>query len=101
MKPTDPNHTPKRWLRNTVDGTIYEWNQRLSEHPKCVEISDALLFPQAYVQAPSQAPEPTEEVKKRGRPKKDLNVEEMEAAVTQPPFTTTDFSADVGRGWPK
>jgi hypothetical protein len=108
MKPTDPNHKPKRWLRNRNDGTLYEWNEILSENALCEEIPDSMVFPAAYVNTASQAPDTavtgdfgTELVKKKGRPKKDLGVAEMEAAVTPGPFSSADFSAEVGKGWPK
>ena len=101
MKPTDPNHKPKRWLRNRNDGTLYEWNEILSENALCEEIPDAMVFPAAYANVASQAPQTAETPKKQGRPKKDLGVAEMEAAVTPGPFTSSDFSAEVGKGWPK
>lgn len=103
MKPTDPRHVPKRWLRNKVDATIYEWNEILAENPKCEEVHDAILFPRAYANIPSQLPEDTasEAPKKRGRPKKDLGLDEMLESQAPPAFTSDDFSTEVGRGWPK
>lgn len=106
MKPTDPCHVPKRWLRNKIDGTIYEWNEILAENAKCEEIPDWLMFPNAYIQTASQAPQFEEQApepakKKGGRPRKDLNVDEMVESQTPPPFTSDEFSAEVGKGWPK
>lgn len=106
MKPTDPRHVPKRWLRNKFDGTIYEWNPILAENAKCEEIPDWLMFPDAYVNTGSQVPDnlPDDALppkKKGGRPKKDLGVDEMVASQTPPPFTSDEFSAEVGKGWPK
>lgn len=105
MKPTDPQHKPKRWLRNRLDGTIYEWNEILAENAKCEEVSDMLLFPEAYIRTASQMPNLEEAsaktARKPGRPKKDLGVDEMVESQTQPPFSSEDFSADVSRGWPK
>jgi hypothetical protein len=105
MKPTNPRHVRKRWLRNKLDGTIYEWNEVLAENAKCEEIDDCMLFPDAYVRVASQAPQPVEFAeapkKKGGRPKKDLGLEEMVESQTPPPFSNEDFNVEVGKGWPK
>ena len=105
MKPTAPRHKPKRWLRNRVDGTIYEWNEILAENAKCEEVSDMLLFPEAYVRTASQMPvfeeRVNESTKKRGRKPKDLGVDEMVESQVQPPFSSDDFSLDASKGLPK
>lgn len=35
-----------RYLRNTKDGTIYEWHPILAEHPLCEEVSEEEVFPE-------------------------------------------------------
>jgi hypothetical protein len=99
MKPTDPNHKPKRWLRVKRDGFLYEWDPILANNAACEEVADHVLFPEMYV----QNPEPTTQ-KQRGRPKKDLGAEQLAATAKEnenpPPFSTDEFSTDVGRGWP-
>lgn len=105
MKPTDPRHVPKRWLRNVLDGTIYEWNEILAQNAKCEEVGDWMIHPEAYVKTASQIPEvdgkAAEVTKKRGRLKKDLGVDEMLESQTPPPFTSSELSTEVGKGWPK
>jgi hypothetical protein len=105
MKPTNPRHVPKRWLRNKLDGTIYEWNEILAENAKCEEVEDAMLYPDAYVKVASQAPQFEEQApkpkNKGGRPRRDLGLEEMVESQTPPPFSNEDFNVEVGKGWPK
>lgn len=93
-------------MRKKVDGTIYEWHEVLAENAKCEEVEDAMLFPQAYVKIASQAPDnlPDDALppkKRGGRPRKDLGVDEMVASQTPPPFTSDEFSTEVGKAWPK
>jgi len=38
-----------RYLRNVVDGTIYEWHPILAEHPKCTEVSEEQAFPERFI----------------------------------------------------
>jgi hypothetical protein len=38
----------KRWLKHREDGTIYEWNEILSVHPKCMEVTYEVAFPERF-----------------------------------------------------
>lgn len=38
-----------RWLRNKVDGTIYEWDRYLAANPKCEEVSEEIAFPEKFL----------------------------------------------------
>lgn len=38
----------KRFLRNVVDGTIYDWNERLAANPKCVEVTYEEAYPERF-----------------------------------------------------
>jgi hypothetical protein len=100
MKPTDPTHTPKRWLRVKRDGFLFEWDPILANNTACEEVADHIVFPEKY----AENPEPTTP-RQKGRPRKNLGVEQLEQKVTEaenpPTFTSDDFSAEVGKGWPK
>ena len=38
-----------RWLRNTIDGTIYGWNEILAENPKTEEVTEEQAFPEKFM----------------------------------------------------
>lgn len=40
-----------RYLKNTKDGTIYEWNELLAQHPLCKEITELEAFPEKFIPA--------------------------------------------------
>ena len=40
-----------RWLRNKIDGTIYEWDRYLAANPKCEEVSEEVAFPEKFLTA--------------------------------------------------
>jgi hypothetical protein len=90
-----------RYLRNKVDGTIYEWHPALADNPKCVEVTEEEAFPARKIEkALAETP------LKKGRPKKvELEVVELEEAVraeeTPVNFTSEDFGIEASKGWPK
>jgi hypothetical protein len=99
-----------RWLRNKVDGTIYEWDRYLAGNPKCEEVSEEEAFPDRFPTRPIQFAEPLptseevaasmagleveieEEVKpaRRGRKRKD-------DIPAEPAYTNEDLNEEVTR----
>ena len=39
----------RRWLRNIVDGEIYEWDEILAENPRTEEVTEEQAFPEKFV----------------------------------------------------
>lgn len=48
-RPKKPQATGNRYLRNKVDGFIYDYNEQLAKHPKCEEVSEEVAFPERFV----------------------------------------------------
>lgn len=81
-----------RYLRNTVDGFIYEWNEILSRHPKCEEVTEEEAYPERF--AP---PAVIERARRRAKPL-DLSTDD----IPEPPvYTPPELSAEAARGWPE
>ena len=40
-----------RYLRNRVDGFIYEWSAQLAAHPKCEEVTEEEAYPERFIKA--------------------------------------------------
>ena len=38
-----------RWLRNTHDGEIYEWDEILAENPRTEEVTEEQAFPEKFL----------------------------------------------------
>ena len=38
-----------RWLKNTADGEIYEWDEILADNPKTVEVTEEQAFPEKFI----------------------------------------------------
>lgn len=38
-----------RWLRNTKDGEIYEWDEILAENPLTEEVTEEQAFPEKFL----------------------------------------------------
>ena len=72
-----------RWLRNTVDGTIYGWNEILAENPKTEEVAEEQAFPEKFM---------TKEQKSR-KPKVNLKTKE----VVKPDNTPIELAEEVTR----
>lgn len=78
-----------KYLRNIVDGTIYEWNELLAVHPKCEPVTEEQAFPERFLR-----PEVVAEVKKRGRPPLALKTENI---PTPPPIENEALNKDASR----
>lgn len=81
-----------RYLRNKVDGTIYEWHPILAKNPKCEEVSEEEVFPERF--AP---PVVMEKAKRRSR----KIVLETDDIPEEPVYTSPELSADASRNLPE
>jgi hypothetical protein len=76
----------KKFLRNKVDSTIYEWSAVLAKNPKCEEVSEQIAFPENF-QTKNQ----------KGRKSKvDLGPE-----LQEPDMTNPALAEEAAKGWPK
>ena len=76
-----------RWLKNIVDGEIYEWDPILAENPKTEEVTEEQAFPEKHIPK-----------KQKGRKAKvDLTTEEQEA----PDNTPAELAEEASRGLPE
>ena len=76
-----------RWLRNTVDGTIYGWNGILAENSKTEEVTEEQAFPEKFM---------TKDQKSR-KPKVNLKTKE----VIKPDNTPIELAEEVTRNMEK
>lgn len=81
-----------RYLRNKVDGFIYEWHPILAKNPKCEEVSEEEVFPERF--AP---PVVMEKAKRRSR----KIVLETDDIPEEPVYTSPELSADASRNLPE
>ena len=76
-----------RWLKNKVDGEIYEWDPILAENPKTEEVTEEQAFPEKHIPK-----------KQRGRPAKvNLATEEPK----EPDNTPAELAEEASRGLPE
>jgi hypothetical protein len=81
-----------RYLRNKVDGFIYEWNEILARHPKCEEVTEEEAYPERF------APASVVEKAKRRTKRIELSTDD----IPEPPvYTSPELSADASRGLPE
>jgi hypothetical protein len=80
-----------RYLRNKVDGFIYEWNETLARHPKCEEVTEEEAYPERFATAV------VEKAKRRAK-KLDLATDDI---PEQPVYTSPELSADASRDLPE
>jgi hypothetical protein len=84
-----------RYLRNRVDGTIYEWDEILAENLKCEEVTEEEAYPERFIKP--EMVETVEKVRKRTKKSLDLTTEEV---PEPPPYTDPELAADASRGLP-
>ena len=77
----------KRFLRNKVDGTIYEWDAILAKNIKCEEVTEEIAYPENF-QTKTQ----------KGRKSKVDIGPEPEA---EPETTNPALAEEAAKGWPK
>jgi hypothetical protein len=76
-----------RWLRNTVDGEIYEYDEILAENPKTEEVTEEQAFPEKFIPK-----------KQRGRKAKVT----LETEVPEEPDNTpAELAEEASRGLPE
>lgn len=86
----------KRYLRHKFDGTIYEWNPILAEHPKCEEVTELQAFPERFVNK-EQIEKVETSLAEKGVPA--LNLETIESLLADPlPIVNEDINRDATRG---
>ena len=84
-----------KYIKNKVDGTIYEWDEVLAKNPKCEEVTEQQAYPERFVQP--EMVEAVEKVRKRTKKALDLTTEEVPEA---PPYTDPELSAEASKGLP-
>jgi hypothetical protein len=80
-----------RYLRNKVDGFIYEWNEILARHPKCEEVTEEEAYPERFAGA-------VVEKAKRRMKKIDLTTDDI---PEEPVYSSPELSADASRDLPE
>ena len=99
-----------KYLRHTLDGTIYEWHPILAENPLCREVTEMDAYPERFI--PEHAVERVEKAKATRAAKATkagLTVEAEPAPtgldlftniITDEPDALEVFSADASKGLP-
>jgi hypothetical protein len=86
-----------KYLRNKVDGFIYEWHPILAKNPRCEEVTEEEAFPERFVK-----PAQVETVKKTRVARKtkalDLSTDDFEEAFT---YVSPEIEADASRNLPE
>jgi len=72
-----------RWLRNTVDGTIYGWNEILAENPKTEEVTEEQAFPEKFMTKEQKSRKPKVKLGTKNIPVKKTSKVELEEEVTR------------------
>lgn len=82
-----------KYIKNKVDGTIYEWDEILAKNPKCEEVTEEQAYPERFIKA-----EMNDTVKKvRGRTKTSLSLDTEE--IPEPPeFSNEELNQEASRG---
>lgn len=80
-----------RYLRNKVDGFIYEWDEILARHPKCEEVTEQEAFPERFKTAA------VAKANKRAK-KIELVADDI---IDEPVYNSPELSADASRDLPE
>jgi len=72
-----------RWLRNTVDGTIYGWNEILAENPKTEEVTEEQAFPEKFMTKEQKSRKSKVKLETKSIPVKKTSRVELEEEVTR------------------
>lgn len=73
-----------RYLKNVVDGFIYEWNEILAANPLCREVTEEEAYPEKFIP----------EAQKGRKPKVSLTTEEIPEA----PAGNAELRAEASKG---
>jgi hypothetical protein len=80
-----------RYLRNKLDGFIYEWHPILANNALCEEVTEEEAYPERFINSSVE--------KARKRPKKlDLSSDDI---VEPPVYTSPELAADASRNLPE
>jgi len=74
-----------RYLRNTRDGFIYDWNPILAENALCEEVTEEEAFPERFIP----------KAQKGRKSKIDLSTEDI---PEEPAFENTELGIEASRG---
>lgn len=80
-----------RYLRNKVDGFIYEWDEILARHPKCEEVTEQEAFPERFK---------TAAVAKASKRAKKIELV-ADDNLDEPVYNSPELSADASRDLPE
>lgn len=72
-----------KWLRNTVDGTIYGWNEILAENPKTEEVTEEQAFPEKFMTKEQKSRKSKVKLETKNIPVKKTSRVELEEEVTR------------------
>ena len=74
----------RRWLRNIVDGEIYEWDEILAENPRTEEVTEEQAFPEKFMTKEQKGRKPKVNLETKAIPKKKKSDKvELEEEVTR------------------
>ena len=80
-----------RYLRNKVDGFIYEWNEILAKNVLCEEVTEEEAYPERFLT-------PSVEKAKRRMKRLELSTDDI---PEEPVYTSPELSADASRDLPE
>jgi hypothetical protein len=78
-----------RYLRNTKDGFIYDWNPILAENPLCEEVTEEEAFPENFVPKAQ-----------KGR-KSALKLDTPDEVIPEAPVGNEELNAEASKGLPE
>lgn len=80
-----------RYLRNKLDGFIYEWHPILANNALCEEVTEEEAYPERFINSS------VEKARKRTK-KLDLSSDDI---VEPPVYTSPELAADASRNLPE
>jgi len=86
----------EKYLRNMVDGTIYDWHPILANNPKCEEVTEEEAYPERFVNSAT-----VKKVRKRRastNTKLDLTTTDI---PDDPVYTLDELNEEASRGLPE
>jgi hypothetical protein len=86
----------KMYIRVKSDGFIYDYSERLAEHPDCEVVTEAQAYPERGI-----TPEVAGTIKaKRGR-KGTTGLNLSTDIPVEPVYTDPDLAVEAAKGWPE
>jgi len=86
----------KMYLRNKVDGFIYDWNETLAKNPKCEPVTEEEAYPERFLDKKQ-----VKRVQKKQAETKvtlDLSTDDI---PEEPAYTAPEIEADASRNLPE